>query len=164
MARSATKVADKAIEHPYIAGPVIGFAAGAIIAGGVIATGGTIACGIVCGGAAVSAAPVIAGAANQASQSIQKWPHPEDGRAMINGVEYSQHALGRMMPNGMQWADKAGKIIEGRGVPPSAVQNAIEHGSQATSYGDSVIYSYENVQVVRNIVTGVVRTIIRLGH
>ena len=102
--------------------------------------------------------------ADEISQGVSRWPHPDDGRAVINGIEYSQHALGRMMPEGMQWIDTAGKTTEGRGVPPTVVQNAIQYGSQASSYGNSIIHTYENVRVITDAVTGVVQTIMKLGH
>ena len=51
----------------------------------------------------------------------------------------------------------------GRGVPPSAVKNAIEYGTQARSYGDRTVYTYENVKVATES-DGTVVTVIKTGH
>ena len=102
--------------------------------------------------------------ATKIADNATKWPHPDNGRSVIEGIEYSQHALGRMMPNGMQWVDGAGKVIEGRGVPPSVVQNAIQFGTQSPGKFDSIIHTYENVRVYTDVVTDAVRTIIKLGN
>ncbi|MFM0130637.1 RHS repeat-associated core domain-containing protein [Paraburkholderia sediminicola] len=65
----------------------------------------------------------------------------------INGIDYSGHAIDQM---------------QGRGVPPSAVQNTIQSGVvYPTGAGTTGIYdSVNNVRVITNLATGLVITVI----
>jgi filamentous hemagglutinin len=67
--------------------------------------------------------------------------------ATINGVDYSGHAIDQM---------------QGRDVPPSAVQNAIQNGVvYPTGAGTTGVYdSVNNVRVITNSATGLVITVI----
>ena len=90
-----------------------------------------------------------------ATTGVAAWPAPWYGRQIINGIEYTIHALGRMVPVG----------LGGRGVPPSAVENAIRYG--ATLPGrepGTIVHVYENVMVVTDALSKVVITVIKTGH
>lgn len=83
------------------------------------------------------------------------WPSPGAGRKTINGIVYSQHALEQMEPIG----------FGGRGVPPSAVENAIRFGARSPGRTPgTTVFTYENVQVVYNETANVVITVIKTGH
>ena len=83
------------------------------------------------------------------------WPSAGSGSQIINGIEYSVHALERMSPVG----------LGGRGMPPSVVENAINYGTQVLSKYDPTakIFTYENANVVYNFVTNVVITVYKGG-
>ncbi len=102
------------------------------------------------------------------SQVIQKatssWPGPQSGSQIINGIKYTEHALARMMPEGMSWVDKAGNIIQGRGVPPSVVQNAMNVGTKAPSYDSAVTHTFENIKVISNTAGNIIRSVIKTGN
>jgi RHS repeat-associated protein len=90
-----------------------------------------------------------------AEGGIRLWPGPGTGRQTIDGITYSEHALEQMMPNG----------LGGRGIPPSAVQNALTYGTrEATRDAGVVRVVYENVTVLWNEIDRVVVTVIRTGH
>lgn len=56
-------------------------------------------------------------------------------------------------------------IFGGRSVPPSAVQNAIQFGTEtAGNLPDTLVYTFENLQVVTNAAVNVVITVIKTGH
>jgi len=57
------------------------------------------------------------------------WPSPANGRAIVNGIEYTTHALERMAPRGLI---QRGTEIISRGVPPSVVENAIKFGTKTS--------------------------------
>jgi hypothetical protein len=91
----------------------------------------------------------------QALSGTSTWPAPWSGPQTVNGINYSKHALERMAPVG----------LGGRGVPPSAVENALSFGASipGKETGVSVI-TYENVRVVWNYIEEIVITVIKLDH
>ena len=91
------------------------------------------------------------------------WPSPENGSTILNGVEYSEHALARMAPKGNKFVQKSGDVIEGRGIPPSVVENAIKNGSKTPSYDNAVLHAYQNVKVVTNQSFDKVRSVITIS-
>jgi RHS repeat-associated protein len=87
--------------------------------------------------------------------SVAIWSSPWYGRQIINGLEYTVHALERMMPVG----------FGGRGIPPSVVENAIKFGS--TTLGNvpgTLMHIYENVIVITDLTNQVIITVIKIGH
>ena len=56
------------------------------------------------------------------------WPGPEAGRQIIDGLEYTEHAVTQMMTKGLLFDEAAlGTTNQAsRGVPPSVVENAIQ--------------------------------------
>jgi RHS repeat-associated protein len=87
--------------------------------------------------------------------NISQWPSSWYGKQVINGINYSIHALYQMSPVG----------FGGRGVPPSVVENALKYGMQSAGrLPDTVVYTYENVMIVWNYVTQIVVTVIKTGH
>lgn len=77
------------------------------------------------------------------------WPGPENGKQIIDGIEYTQHALARMAPKEHVFIDKLGQKIEGRGIPPSVVKNAIEKGQKNLGNTSSEIkIIYQNIRVI----------------
>jgi len=91
---------------------------------GSLAAGAGIGCagGLAVLGAWVVAAPYIV-AGGTAGGTV--WPSPEAGRPVINGIQYTYHALVRMAPSGLI---QQGTEVFSRGVPPSVVQHAIKYG------------------------------------
>jgi hypothetical protein len=91
----------------------------------------------------------------QALSSTSTWPAPWSGPKTVNGINYSKHALERMAPVG----------LGGRGVPPSAVENALSFGASVPGKEPGVfVITYENVRVVWNYIEEMVITVIKLGH
>ncbi len=76
-------------------------------------------------------------------------------RVTINGITYTKHALERMKPSG----------FGGRGVPPSAVENAIRFGEvHLGREPGTLVFIYENVTVVTNEAGNLVITVVKTGH
>jgi len=119
-------------------------------------------------GAGVDAA---AGAATQraatqattgAAEAAGTWPGPGSGRVIVRGIEYTEHALERMAPRGL--VQKGTEMIS-RGVPPSVVENAIQHGAKsAGNQPGTVVHTFENVRVVTNAAANRVITVITTGR
>jgi hypothetical protein len=105
-------------------------------------------------------APEIYGAAAVAGVGL--WPAASQGRQVINGVEYTVHALEKMAPRGMI---QKGTEIGSRGIPPSVVENAINYGvkSPGNAAGE-IVHSFENVIVVTNQAGNRVITAIGISH
>jgi RHS repeat-associated protein len=125
--------------------PVVEVTMGAFggIAGGAVAGFGLL------GGGTLSIANAGAGAAATGG------PLAVYGRQIINGIEYSAHALERMAPVG----------IGGRGVPVSAVENAIRCGRELPgNTPGTVLHVFENVTVVTNTAGNFVISVIKTGH
>ncbi|MEM7382784.1 MAG: DUF4258 domain-containing protein [Bacteroidota bacterium] len=97
-----------------------------------------------------------------ANPGAKLWPTASNGRTVINGVEYTTHALERMQP--------VGTIIKGdklfsRGIPPSAIENAIKFGKVSPGKtAAEVVRTFENVRVVTNPQGTRVITVIKLGN
>lgn len=98
----------------------------------------------------------------QATQSTSKlWPSAAQGRQLINGIEYSTHALERMSPRGLI---QRGTDIVSRGVPPSVVENAIKFGIKIKgNTSNEMIHVFGNVRVVTNVDGTRVITVITRG-
>jgi hypothetical protein len=100
------------------------------------------------------------GIGSAAAKSL--WPSPGEGRQIINGIEYTVHALDRMAPKGLI---QQGTEMYSRGVPPSVVENAIKHGT--TSAGNlpgTVVHIFENVRVITNQAGNRVISVITTGR
>jgi hypothetical protein len=90
------------------------------------------------------------------------WPAASGGRTSINGIEYTTHALERMQPVG---TIMKGKTSFSRGVPPSAVENAIKYGKVTRgNTASEVVRTFGNIQVVTNPGGTRVISVIKLGH
>jgi RHS repeat-associated protein len=89
------------------------------------------------------------------------WPAPGAGRVVVGGLEYSAHALERMAPRGLL---QAGKVIESRGIPPSVVEHAVQHGVRTAGRDGAIVHTFENVQVVTNAARNRVVTVMTTGH
>lgn len=90
------------------------------------------------------------------------WPVASEGRQVINGIEYTAHALERMAPRGMI---QKGTEMVSRGVPPSVVENAIKFGSKSSGNMSGVIvHTFENIRVVTNSEATRVITVITTGR
>ncbi len=90
------------------------------------------------------------------------WPAASGGRQVVNGIEYTTHALERMSPVGLI---QKGTDVVSRGVPPSVVENAIKFGK--VSPGNSaaeVVRTYDNVRVITNPEGTRVISVIKTGH
>ena len=68
-----------------------------------------------------------------------------------------------MAPEGNKFIDESGKIINGRGIPPSVVENAIKVGAKAESYGKTIVHIFQNVKVVTDEFSQFVITVIKTG-
>ena len=153
------------INHPNVPA-IVGATPLTAYAAGVAATAQAL------GGLSSSFLATSAGVAGVVEQGINasedtttsSWPGPENGRQILNGLQYSIHALQHMAPVGMSFLDQAGNEITGRGVPPSVVENAIEVGSKTSSYDSAILHTFENVTVVTNQAGNFIRSVIKLGH
>jgi RHS repeat-associated protein len=90
------------------------------------------------------------------------WPAASGGRTVINGIEYTTHALERMQP--------VGTIMEGstsfsRGISPSVIENAIRYGKVTPgNTASEVVRTFENVRVVTDPLGMRVITVFKLGY
>lgn len=88
------------------------------------------------------------------TQAVE-WPGPGGGRVIIRGIEYTEHALERMVPRG----------LGGRGIPPSVVENAIQHGTRTVgNQPGTLVFTFENVRIVTNAAANRVITVITTGR
>lgn len=93
---------------------------------------------------------------------VSCWPSAIEGRQIINGIEYSNHALERMSPYGLI---QKGTEIVSRGVPPSIVENAIKFGEKFPgNTTNEIIHVFENVRVVTTADGSRVITVITTGR
>jgi len=91
-----------------------------------------------------------------------KWPSPVRGRSVVNGIEYTTHALERMAPRGLI---QNGTEIISRGVPPSVVENAINFGTKTlANTSQEIVHVFENVRVVTTLDSTKVITVITTGR
>jgi hypothetical protein len=97
-----------------------------------------------------------------AKTSMSLWPAASGGRTVINGIEYTVHALERMQP--------VGTIIKGtasfsRGIPPSVVENAIKYGKVTPENTPAeVVRTFKNVRVITNPTGTRVISVIKIGR
>jgi hypothetical protein len=97
-----------------------------------------------------------------AKEGISLWPAASKERMVINGIEYTTHALERMQP--------VGTIIKGsemvsRGVPVSVVENAIKYGTITPgNTAAEVVRTFGNIRVITNPAGTRVFSVIKLGH
>jgi hypothetical protein len=90
------------------------------------------------------------------------WPAASGGRQVVNGIEYTTHALERMSPAGLI---QNGTEIVSRGVPPSVVENAIKFGKVTPgNTAAEVVRTFENVRVITNPAGDRVISVIKTGH
>ena len=90
------------------------------------------------------------------------WPAASGGRQVINGLEYTTHALERMSPRGLI---QKGTEMVSRGVPPSVVENVIKFGSKSPgNTASEIVHTFENVRVVTNPEATRVITVITTGR
>ena len=101
--------------------------------------------------------------ASRATQSgMSLWPAASGGRTVINGIEYTTHALERMQPVG---TIIQGKNLFSRGVPPSVVEHAIKFGKVTPgNTAAEVVRTFENVRVITNPQGTRVITVIKTGN
>jgi len=89
------------------------------------------------------------------TQAIESWPGPGSGRVIIRGIEYTEHALERMVP----------RALGGRGIPPSVVENAIQHGTRTVgNQPGTLVFTFENVRIVTNAAANRVITVFTTGR
>jgi RHS repeat-associated protein len=97
-----------------------------------------------------------------AEEGASLWPAASGGRTVINGIEYTTHALERMQPVG---TIMKGTEMFSRGVPPSVVENAIKFGTVTSgNTAAEVVRTFENVRVITNPTGTKVISVIKLGH
>jgi len=90
------------------------------------------------------------------------WLPAEGGDKVINGVTYKTHALERMQPVG---TILKGEEMVSRGVPTSAVENALKYGKISPgNTSKEVVRTFENVKIVTNPEGTKVITVIKTGH
>jgi RHS repeat-associated protein len=90
------------------------------------------------------------------------WPAASGGRTVINGLEYTTHALERMQPVG---TIMKGSTSFSRGIPPSAVENAIRFGKVTPgNTATEVVRTFENVRVITNPQGTRVISVIKIGN
>jgi hypothetical protein len=116
--------------------------------------------GIVKGVSTLVKAPIQIGKALKLGRQIT-WPSPAKGSSVVNGIEYTRHALERMAPRGLV---QSGKDVISRGVPSSVVEHAIQVGSKTLGKtSQEIVYTFENVRVVTNLDSTKVITVITIG-
>jgi hypothetical protein len=75
------------------------------------------------------------------TKAVESWPGPGGGRVIIRAIEYTEHALERMVP----------RDLGARRVPPSVVENAIQHGTRTVgNQAGTLVFTFENVRIVTN--------------
>jgi hypothetical protein len=85
------------------------------------------------------------------AKSLVRWPGPEGGNQIINGIEYADHVLARMAPKGYEYIDAAGRTVEGRGIPTTVVENAMQFGKKIVQEGgEKIMHAYDDVRVITN--------------
>jgi RHS repeat-associated protein len=97
-----------------------------------------------------------------ADKTVRLWPSAYQEKQVINGIEYSTHALVRMSPRGLI---QSGTQLVSRGIPPSVVENAIKFGTKMPgNTANELIHSFQNIKVVTNIEGTKVITVITMGR
>ena len=106
-------------------------------------------------------AAALAKTVNATKGAVSAWPAASGGRVVINGIEYSIHALERMQP--------VGTIMKGttsfsRGIPPSVVENVIKYGTITPgNTALEVVRTFQNVRVITNPAGTRVISVIKIG-
>ena len=102
------------------------------------------------------------GATNAAKTSTSLWPAASGGRTVINGIEYTTHALERMQPVG---TIMKGATSYSRGIPPSVVENAVKFGKITPgNTAAEVVRTFDNVRVITNPAGTRVISVIKIGN
>ncbi|VTU24079.1 Cell wall-associated polypeptide CWBP200 [Variovorax sp. PBL-H6] len=97
-----------------------------------------------------------------AKEAMSLWPAASGGRTVVNGLEYTTHALERMQPVGT--IIKEGAMFS-RGVPPSAVENAVRLGNVTPGNSAAeVVRTFENVRVITNPEGTRIISVIKIGN
>ena len=117
-------------------------------------TGGTY------NGLRARAALSMTGSAVKGGTSL--WPAASGGRTVVNGIEYTTHALERMQPVG---TIMKGATSYSRGIPPSVVENAIKFGKVTPgNTAAEVVRTFENVRVITNPAGTRVISVFKIGN
>jgi hypothetical protein len=117
--------------------------------------------GLAAEGYSMYRAAAIAKTFNATKGAVSAWPAASGGRVVINGIEYSIHALERMQP--------VGTIMKGttsfsRGIPPSVVENVIKYGTVTPgNTALEVVRTFQNVRVITNPAGTRVISVIKIG-
>jgi hypothetical protein len=144
-----------AVYQAYRSATVTGLEVASLVAGGYGVAKGVI------GASRLVGMPAQIGRAAKMGNSL-RWPSASNGRSLINGIEYTTHALERMSPRGLI---QNGTEIVSRGVPPLVVENAISFGSKSVGKtSQELVHTFENVRVVTNSDSTRVITVITTGR
>ena len=117
--------------------------------------------GLAAEGYSMYRAAALAKTVNATKGAVSAWPAASGGRVVINGIEYSIHALERMQP--------VGTIMKGttsfsRGIPPSVVENVIKYGTITPgNTALEVVRTFQNVRVITNPAGTRVISVIKIG-
>jgi hypothetical protein len=99
---------------------------------------------------------------NAAKGGASLWPAASGGRTVVNGIEYTTHALERMQPVG---TIMKGTTIYSRGIPPSVVENAIKSGKITPgNTAAEVVRTFDNVRVITNPAGSRVISVFKIGN
>ena len=97
-----------------------------------------------------------------AKTSTSLWPAASGGRTVINGIEYTTHALERMQPVG---TIMKGATSYSRGIPPSVVENAVKFGKITPgNTAAEVVRTFDNVRVITNPAGTRVISVFKIGN
>ena len=108
------------------------------------------------------AAKGVAGLLGKGGNRVTLWPAASVDNTVLNGIEYTKHALERMQPVGTVFK---GTELGSRGIPPSVVEHAIKYGKVTPGKtANEVVRTFENVRVVTNPQGNRVITVIKIGH
>jgi len=100
--------------------------------------------------------------ATAAKTGTSLWPAASGGRTVINGIEYTTHALERMQPVG---TIMKGATSYSRGIPPSVVENAVKFGKITPgNTAAEVVRTFENVRVITNPAGTRVISVLKIGN
>lgn len=144
-----------AVYHSFRSTAATGLEVGSLIAGGYGAVKGVIAFN------RLTKSPTQIAKAIKFTRHLN-WPSPSNGRSVVNGIEYTTHALERMAPRGLI---QSGTEVVSRGVPPSVVENAINFGTKKIgNTPQEIVHIFENIRVVTNLDSNKVITVIIAGR
>jgi|GEM_PF-2759524 len=90
------------------------------------------------------------------------WPAASGGRTVINGIEYTTHALEIMQPIG---TIMRGATSYSRGILPSVVENAVKYGKITPgNTAAEVVRTLDNVRVITNPAGTRVISVFKIGN